>query len=76
MLVRLILIGVAVAAAIYLLRLVLSPRHTRAAPPARAGASQTMVKCQACGLHVPQDEALYREGRPYCSEAHLPRNPS
>jgi len=46
---------------------------------ARAGAgrreprrrSEKMVACAACGLNVPQSEALARNGRWYCSSEHL-----
>jgi len=32
--------------------------------------AQSMVACQQCGLHVPQHEAVYRAGQPYCCQAH------
>jgi hypothetical protein len=38
-----------------------------AAPPARG---ETMVRCDHCGLNVPQSEALGQGGKWYCSDAH------
>ena len=29
-----------------------------------------MVRCQYCGLHLPEDEAVRINGRSYCSEKH------
>jgi uncharacterized protein len=29
-----------------------------------------MVPCAHCGVHVPQSQALFREDKAYCSEAH------
>jgi uncharacterized protein len=35
--------------------------------------SEAMVTCAACGLNVPQSEALVRGGQWYCSREHLER---
>jgi ribosomal protein S26 len=29
-----------------------------------------MIACDRCGLHVPEDEAIHRNGKHYCSEEH------
>lgn len=29
-----------------------------------------MVRCEVCRLHVPENEALQREGKFYCSQNH------
>jgi uncharacterized protein len=46
-------------------------------PPAKrqSSASADMVACVHCGLHIPRDEALYRDGKPYCSREHLEAGP-
>lgn len=31
---------------------------------------ERMVSCAHCGVHLPESEALEREGRRYCSEEH------
>ncbi len=30
-----------------------------------------MVPCEKCGVHIPKQEALMRDGKAYCSAAHL-----
>jgi uncharacterized protein len=32
---------------------------------------ETMVRCEACGLNLPQSDAFTRDGRWYCSREHL-----
>lgn len=44
-------------------------RRPPAPPP--AAAPQDMVRCAACGLHLPRDEALVdSRGRTFCSPEH------
>jgi predicted negative regulator of RcsB-dependent stress response len=45
-------------------------RRTEAAANAR---SEAMVRCDVCGLNVPQSEALAAGERWYCSEGHRRR---
>ena len=45
-------------------------------PPARTPKKKqlkhgNMVQCAHCGIYLPEPEALTREGRTYCSQAHL-----
>ncbi|MFO8023857.1 PP0621 family protein [Thiohalophilus sp.] len=35
---------------------------------------ENMVRCEQCGTHVPEKEALEQDGHYYCSRAHLPRH--
>lgn len=30
-----------------------------------------MVQCEICSLHIPEDEALQRDGKFFCSQEHL-----
>jgi len=30
-----------------------------------------MISCEICQLHIPEDEALQRDGKFYCSQSHL-----
>jgi uncharacterized protein len=46
-------------------------RRTRAADTP----SERIVTCAACGLHVPQSEALARGAEWFCSREHLERTP-
>lgn len=46
---------------------------SKASRPARRDTPQregTMVRCEECGLHVPQEQALIKDGKYYCCEEH------
>ncbi len=49
-------------------------RRLRAGPPASHPRSQPrptrMVRCDRCGVFVPEGEAVHAGGRVYCSPAH------
>lgn len=54
------------------------PGAPSAPPPADAPASppsETMVRCEQCGVNVPQSEAVFERGRWYCCREHLPPRP-
>lgn len=51
-------------------------RQAGAPQPGPGRLPQPMVACAHCGLHLPQSDALTREGRPYCSEAHRRAGPA
>jgi uncharacterized protein len=34
------------------------------------GASEDMVRCERCGVHLPRSESLVAEGKHYCSVEH------
>ena len=36
----------------------------------RGTAPQDMVACAHCGVHLPHGDALWKDGRGYCSSAH------
>ena len=40
-------------------------------PVKRKSTSEHMVQCANCGIYIPEQEALQRAGRFYCSQAHL-----
>ena len=45
----------------------------KASPPARRDTPPlegTMVRCEQCGLHIPQEQALVKGGNYYCCEEH------
>ena len=35
------------------------------------GDAESIVRCEACGLNVPESDAFSRAGRWYCSREHL-----
>jgi hypothetical protein len=42
----------------------------RGKPPTPPGASQPMVRCAHCGVHLPKSEALLLGDQAFCSPAH------
>jgi uncharacterized protein len=46
-------------------------RGAASAARRRASAPETMVRCESCGLNVPESDAFTRDGRWYCSREHL-----
>jgi uncharacterized protein len=55
--------------AIYFIKRLLNPPSPkgRAQKPKQI---ETFVACHKCGLHIPQQEAIGKDGRYYCSESH------
>ena len=46
-------------------------RPTDRQPPAESGMNgQRMVRCQQCGVHVPEALALWHDDRSFCSKEH------
>jgi uncharacterized protein len=73
---RLILLGLAVLALVWLVRRALAPRPGDA--PSAPGAPGELVACAHCGVHLPRAEARSAPGGNYCSEEHArlgPRRP-
>lgn len=67
---RTLVLVIAVAlVVIFVKRWLANANAKRARTPRREG-SQRMVRCQHCGLHVPEAEAIADQGRFYCSEEH------
>ncbi|WP_251865486.1 PP0621 family protein [Achromobacter sp. Marseille-Q4962] len=42
----------------------------RPAPGRPAAATETMVRCAHCGIHLPRSEALLQGGQTWCSAEH------
>ena len=63
---RLLLLIIAVALLVWLVRRQLSSARPNAAQPE----SRSMVRCDHCGLYVPVDEAISGAAGNYCCEAH------
>jgi len=40
-----------------------------------AGATEDMVRCERCGVHLPRSESVVAQGRHYCSVEHRERQP-
>lgn len=63
---RLIFIALAIALVYWLLRSFRSKTETRDAKPA----SEDMVSCVRCGVHLPRSESITDGDDHYCCEAH------
>jgi uncharacterized protein len=65
---------IALAAIFWLLYRLILTLLNKASPPAARRTpppgGNTMVRCAQCGLHIPQGEALEREGHYYCCAEH------
>ena len=67
MLVRIIAAVVVVAVVVRFLRKIRRPQvHSVSAKPR----FNRVARCERCSVYVPQDEAVHRDGRVYCSQAH------
>lgn len=53
-----------------------SPPSQRPPAPPRIAPPQPMVTCAHCGVHLPRDDALCKDGRSYCSRAHREHGPA
>ena len=69
---RLILIGIIVVLAIWLLRRALARASAETKQP---GAQDDLVSCAHCGVNLPKAEARSAGGRHYCSEEHWRAGP-
>lgn len=68
-LVRLLLIIAIVWLVLVLARRLLDSGR-RIAEQRKPRLTENMVRCERCGLHVPESEAVRRDGHNYCSPAH------
>ncbi|TAK90712.1 MAG: hypothetical protein EPO06_07315 [Burkholderiaceae bacterium] len=44
--------------------------QSRPTPPEKTSATEAMIQCRQCGVHVPQSEVVFAEGYTFCSTAH------
>ncbi len=66
---RFIFVVLALLCVMLIVRHFLSRRDSGASTP--RAAITNAVRCAHCDLHLPQQEALERGGRYYCSQEHL-----
>lgn len=70
---RLIVLGILILLAIYVIRRALLPKPPTQDHGKVAGKDADMVRCDVCGLHVPRSEALFQGNRVYCCPDHAKR---
>ncbi len=51
-------------------------RRANARPSPAEPASESMVRCACCDIHLPRRLALQQQERWYCSQAHLQQGPA
>lgn len=69
MLGRILLIVALVFVGIWLVRKLLGARKTKA-PDNVKDSPDALVKCAHCGVHMPLTDALWKDGRAFCSMTH------
>lgn len=67
--IRLLILGLLVWLAWKLVRRLISPPAGKQ-PPARGNGSTRMLRCEQCGVHVPEPDAFIARGHAFCSQAH------
>ena len=73
-LIRLIVIGLIIWLLYRMFVRVLQKPASKSKKPPK-GIARDMVKCAHCGIHIPADEALYRDDKCYCSPEHRDAGP-
>jgi uncharacterized protein len=68
-LIRLIVIALIVYLLIQIFKRWAANKNSNAAPS--RDKQKNMVKCDVCQLHIPEQEALQRDNKYFCSQAHL-----
>lgn len=72
--IRYLLLGVVLWLLYYVIRRSIQRRRDKI-NKASAGRSMDMVACHHCGVHLPQDEAIYQEDHYYCCKEHSELKP-
>jgi uncharacterized protein len=72
-----LLIFILIAAAVYWLVRIISQKAIRKPSAHKTeDAAEAMVKCQYCGVHLPQHKAVSNNQKWYCSQQHLEQDNS
>ena len=53
------------------LRIIKRALASRENNPSRKPSITSMVACAYCGLHLPESDAIQKDGKHYCCEEHL-----
>lgn len=69
--IRLLIIVALVWVAWKLLRNALSSKAQGSQSTAAGSDTTRMVKCEQCGVHLPEHEATVKDGHVFCSQRHL-----
>lgn len=70
---RYLLLILAIAGAVWIIRHLRRARPPESTPPVTG---ERMVRCAHCGVHLPESEALRRNDQYFCSRRHLEAGPN
>lgn len=73
---KLILLGLIIWLAIYILKRMLNQTSTRQSnvPESNGSEGEDMVQCATCNVHLPRSEAFLVNSNFYCCKAHIPNS--
>ena len=70
-LIRFIIIALIIYLLIVIFKRWAANKNTPSSKQQNNSAGTTMVQCKTCKLHIPENEALKKNGEYYCSQEHL-----
>ena len=70
-LIRLLVIALIIYLVIQIFKRWAANKNAQANAQQKNQDEQKMVQCDVCQLHVPEDEALQKDGKFFCSQEHL-----
>jgi uncharacterized protein len=70
-LIRFIIIALIVYLLIVIFKRWAANKNPPSTKPKDGSTSTSMVQCKTCKLHIPENEALQKNGEYYCSQEHL-----
>ena len=70
-LIRLLVIALIVYLVIQIFKRWAANKNLQANARQKIQDEQKMVQCEVCQLHIPENEALQRDGKFFCSQEHL-----
>ncbi len=70
-LIRLLVIALIVYLVIQIFKRWAANKNTQTNSAQKNQEEQKMVPCDVCQLHIPENEALQRDGKFFCSQKHL-----
>lgn len=68
---KLILIIIIVLLAYWIIK---ARKHTNTETESLTDASEDMVRCSHCGVHLPESESIVSKGKYFCSDKHYQKH--
>jgi uncharacterized protein len=67
-LLKVLIISIAITVLLLAIRKMLFGRRGR--PETEQASVQSMAKCAHCGMYLPESQAVFEAGKPYCNDEH------